>query len=232
MRYKHFFIIAILIAAVVFGACEKDEPSPFAGMENIDKDASYAMGMSFGIDIFYYLSSNNMFVDIDEMLKGMNDIMKNKEPRIDFVEAERLVSRAMDTIYWQNMAAAEREENNFLAENARRPDIFITPSGLQYEILTEGDGPKPSETTSMVRVHFQGSLLNGMVFDSSYSRGVPEDIPLDLFPGWTEGLELMSVGSQYIFYIPSDLGYGPEGIQGLFPPYATLIFVVELLDIL
>jgi len=124
-----------------------------------------------------------------------------------------------------------QEGIEFLAENSKKPGIVITPSGLQYEVITEASGPKP-DATDTVRVHYRGTLTDGTVFDSSYDRGNPIEFPLNgVIPGWTEGVQLMSVGSKYKFYIPQELGYGPGG-AGPIPPYSVLIFEVELLDIL
>ena len=119
-------------------------------------------------------------------------------------------------------AAATTQEN---------PNVITTASGLQYEVLTEGTGPKP-KATDTVTVHYKGTLTNGKVFDSSYDRGEPISFPLDrVIKGWTEGLQLMSVGSKYRLTIPSQLGYGAAGAGGVIPPNATLVFEVELLKI-
>jgi FKBP-type peptidyl-prolyl cis-trans isomerase len=119
----------------------------------------------------------------------------------------------------------------FLSENASKPGIKTTPSGLQYEVLTEGTGPKPS-ATSTVEVHYEGRLLNGMIFDSSYKRKESISFPLNrVIPGWTEGLQLMPTGSKYRLYIPSELAYGARGAGADIPPNSALIFDVELIAI-
>jgi len=123
------------------------------------------------------------------------------------------------------------EEAEFMAENAREEGVRTTASGLQYRVVEEGSGPRPA-MNSKVRVHYQGSLLNGEVFDSSITRGEPLDLTLtQVIPGWTEGLQLMPVGSKYRFFIPSELGYGERGAGQAIPPCAALIFDVELLGI-
>ena len=134
-----------------------------------------------------------------------------------------------------SMANATSPEENkaagaaFLAENAKKENIITTASGLQYEILTKGEGPSPSATTS-VTVHYRGTTLDGKEFDSSYSRNAPATFPLNrVIAGWTEGLQLMNVGAKYRFYIPSDLAYGARGAGGSIGPNETLIFDVELL---
>lgn len=120
---------------------------------------------------------------------------------------------------------------NFLAENAKKPGVKTTSSGLQYKVLRDAEGQKPSQYGE-VEVHYKGSLIDGTVFDSSYDRGEPISFLLaQVIPGWSEGVQLMPVGAKYEFYIPFELGYGPKGIEGTIPPYATLIFEVELLRI-
>jgi len=119
----------------------------------------------------------------------------------------------------------------YLAANKGKPGVHTTVSGLQYEILTDGTGPKPLPGDT-VRVHYEGRLLDGTVFDSSIARGTPAEFPLrQVIPGWTEGVQLMPVGSKYRFTVPSDLAYGPSGAGGVIPPNAVLVFDIELLGI-
>lgn len=120
---------------------------------------------------------------------------------------------------------------NFLTENAKKPDVATTKSGLQYKILRNADGPKPPPN-SEVEVNYKGTLIDGKVFDSSYERGESISFMLSqVIPGWSEGVQLMPVGSMFEFYIPFELAYGPAGIPGVIPPHSTLIFQVELLKI-
>ena len=131
-----------------------------------------------------------------------------------------------------NMSAKAKEEGEkFLAENAKREGVKVTASGLQYEVLEATIGQKPKATDS-VKVHYEGTLIDGTVFDSSYKRGESISFPLSgVIKGWTEGLQLMSVGSKYKFFIPYQLAYGEHGAGASIPPYAALIFTVELLGI-
>jgi FKBP-type peptidyl-prolyl cis-trans isomerase len=123
------------------------------------------------------------------------------------------------------------EGKKFLEENAKKEGVTTTASGLQYKVLREGPGKKPASRTSSVQVHYKGTLIDGKVFDSSYERREPIVFGLNqVIPGWTEGVLLMSEGSKYEFYIPYDLAYGARGIPGVIPPYATLVFEVELLN--
>jgi FKBP-type peptidyl-prolyl cis-trans isomerase len=129
------------------------------------------------------------------------------------------------------MVDHKAEGETFLAQNIKHDDVQATESGLQYTVKQQGDGPKPGPT-DIVEVHYHGTFLNNKTFDSSYERGQPIEFPLNgVIPGWTEGLQLMSVGSIYKFYIPYDLAYGEKGHPAGIPGYATLIFEVELLGI-
>ena len=126
---------------------------------------------------------------------------------------------------------AKKEGEKFLAENAKREGVKVTPSGLQYEVLEATLGQKP-KATDTVKVHYEGTLIDGTIFDSSYKRGESIEFPLNgVIKGWTEGLQLMSIGSKFKFFIPYQLAYGERGAGGSIPPYAALIFTVELLGI-
>ena len=127
------------------------------------------------------------------------------------------------------MSSADQQ---FLEENASKEGIQTTSSGLQYKVIEQGDGEKPNGPNAEVEVHYEGRLINGTVFDSSYKRGEPITFFLNaVIAGWTEGVQLMPVGSTYEFYIPSELGYGTRGAGGVIPPNATLIFKVELIKV-
>lgn len=123
-------------------------------------------------------------------------------------------------------------DTQFLEDNAKNDDVTVTASGLQYKVIEQGTGPKPDSPNSEVEVHYEGRLVNGKVFDSSYKRGEPITFFLNqVIAGWTEGVQLMPTGSTYELYIPSELGYGKQGAGGVIPPNATLIFKVELLRV-
>lgn len=127
------------------------------------------------------------------------------------------------------MASADKQ---FLEDNAKQEGVVTTKSGLQYKVLTQGTGARPTSSSAEVEVHYEGRLINGKVFDSSYQRGESITFFLNqVIAGWTEGVQLMPVGSTYEFYIPSELGYGTRGAAGVIPPNATLIFKVELLNV-
>jgi FKBP-type peptidyl-prolyl cis-trans isomerase len=193
-----------------------------------DTETSYAFGVALGSDF----KQAGLSFDYDALVQGLRDSLEGRETRISLEDAIPLIQTAM-----REGMARLAEENlqrgvEFLAENAQKPGVFATPSGLQYEIISEGTGPKP-QASDIVSVHYEGALLNGEVFDSSYVREEPTEFALDeLIPGWTEGIQLMNVGGSYRFFIPSGLAYGEQGYGNIIPANSTLIFRVELLKIL
>ncbi len=153
-------------------------------------------------------------------------LMQYGESELDYAEFKRGVEFVLNA-----SKEAKNAGEKFLAENAKRPEVKTTASGLQYEVLESTLGQKP-KATDKVKVHYEGTLIDGTVFDSSYKRNEPITFALNqVIKGWTEGLQLMSVGSKYKLYIPYELGYGAQGAGGSIPPYAALIFTVELLGI-
>ena len=160
--------------------------------------------------------------------QGFINGMCNFSEEWDMQTASKYVDEVISRIKY---GAVKEEGEKFLQENALREGVKTTESGLQYEVLVAGKGAKPS-AESTVKVHYEGTLIDGTVFDSSYERGEPIEFPLNgVIKGWTEGLQLMPVGAKYKLYIPYELGYGERGAGQNIPPYATLIFTVELLEI-
>jgi len=234
MKYKFLLVAAVLITAFFLGCGKGNTASPSLEGENFGKDASYALGMSIGMDINSILASGGIVPNLDEFLQGMRDIISGGTTRLSENEAETKIQEAfyamMGDYEQPSQEELMQEGVNFLIQNSRKPGVVITSSGLQYEVITETNGRKPS-ATDVVLVHYEGCLINGEIFDSSYQRGSPVEFPLNtVISGWTEGLQLMSEGSKYIFYIPQELGYGSYSV-GNIPPYSTLVFVVELLEI-
>ena len=226
---KHTFLVMATVACIcAFAGCNaggKTGASPPEG--TISKEASYALGMNVGTS----LKSDDLYPDIDEFAQGIKDILYDSKPRYTLDEAYQIFNEAFNAAAEKRDMASRQAEIDFLAENSKKTGVNVTGSGLQYEVITEGSGPKPTAADS-VRVHYEGALTDGTVFDSSYSRGEPAEFPLAaVIPGWTEGLQLMNTGSTYRLFIPSDLGYGSQGAGGQIPPYATLVFEVELLGI-
>jgi FKBP-type peptidyl-prolyl cis-trans isomerase len=189
---------------------------------------SYALGLVIGAD----LQPAGLDLDYAAFAEGLKTAIEKGEAPFSQDEAMEIVQTALQVAMEKRAEENRVKEAQFLSENSARPEVRTTTSGLQYEVLVEGEGEKPGPA-DMVRVDYEGSLTDGTVFDSSYSRGQSEDIPLDqVIPGWAEGLTLMGVGSKYRLYIPSSLAYGETGAGLLIPPYSTIVFTVELLEII
>jgi len=188
---------------------------------------SYGLGMMIGESI----SRQYDDLDYDLLFEALKAQAEGEETLITIDEAQAALQEQQ-----QAAAAAAAAENSaageaFLAENAAREEVTVTDSGLQYEVLTEAEGAKPA-VDDAVSVHYVGTLMDGTEFDSSVSRGEPATFPLQgVIPGWTEGVQLMSVGSKFRFVIPSDLAYGDRGAGQAIGPGETLVFEVELLEI-
>lgn len=169
------------------------------------------------------------------LLDGLADVLEGAQcPYTDaqLMGALNEIQQRMNRMQQQQASAAAAAGEQFLKQNAQRPEVTVTESGLQYEMLKEGKGKKPA-ADSKVRVHYHGTLVDGTVFDSSVQRGEPIEFPLDgVIRGWTEGLQLMAEGGKCRLYIPHELGYGARGAGGAIAPYSTLIFEVDLLRVL
>ncbi len=191
-----------------------------------------------GQDVGNSLRNRDTGLDLELVIEGIRDSFAAREPRIPQEEAAEIKREYTQKIREERAAeAAAMGETNraageaFLAENAKKEGVVTTASGLQYQVVNAGTGPKP-EASDQVRVHYTGTLLDGTEFDSSHTRGQPATFYLNrVIRGWTEGLQLMPVGSKYRLFIPSDLAYGPRGAGQKIGPHATLIFDVELLEI-
>jgi FKBP-type peptidyl-prolyl cis-trans isomerase len=225
------YIVTVIFAAIfafLAASCERGNAGGAASQGSFGSDASYALGMNVGQSIM----ADNLDLDIEGFLQGVRDVLQGLAPRFSNEDAALLIYEAFNAMQSVHEAENRQAENAFLLQNSQRPGVIMTSSGLQYEIIAEGTGPRPTAFDT-VRVHYEGSLVDGTVFDSSFARGEPIEFPLmAVIPGWTEGLQLMNVGSTFRLFIPSDLGYGPQGAQGIIPPFATLIFEVQLLDII
>jgi len=190
---------------------------------------SYALGLGIGQQL---KSMNIENFDIKEFSRSIEDVMAGRDTDMTAREAQVMLSE-----YFQKKEKLQAEENiakgkAYLEENGKREGVITTKSGLQYEVLTEGTGKSP-KATDKVRCHYEGRLTDGSVFDSSYQRGEPADFGLNqVIAGWTEGVQLMKEGAKYRFHIPYLLGYGERGAGASIPPYATLVFDVELIKVL
>jgi FKBP-type peptidyl-prolyl cis-trans isomerase len=188
---------------------------------------SYAFGITVGGD----LRDAGLEMDYAAFMEGLRSAMERGQTVMDRDEALEIVQNAFEKALQKQSAELRAKEDAFLAETAALQDVNVTDSGLLYMVLEEGSGPKPT-INDTVRVHYEGTLANGTVFDSSYERDESEEIPLNMvIPGWAEGIMLMNVGSKYRLYIPSSMAYGERGAGQIIPPFSTLIFTVDLLDI-
>lgn len=193
--------------------------------------ASYGIGRQMGEQL-----AANPFEGVDNqaVAAGLIDALEGRESAVSQQALEAafgIISQEMQAKQAEQAKLLAKEGEAFLAENAKKDGITITDSGLQYEVITEGTGEKPS-ASSRVKTHYHGTLINGTVFDSSYDRGQPIDFAVNgVIAGWTEALQLMPVGSKWRLYIPYNLAYGERGAGAAIGPYSALIFDVELLEI-
>ena len=189
---------------------------------------SYALGLIIGNNL---KGMNIEGLLTTEFTRAVEQVLNGEKTEMTEVQAQGLVQEFLREQQEAAGKAAREAGENFLAENAKREGVKVTETGLQYEVLTPALGIKPTPTDT-VTCHYEGRLIDGTVFDSSYRRGEPASFPLQgVIRGWTEGLQLMSIGSKFRFFIPFDLAYGAQGAGGSIPPYAALIFDVELLGI-
>jgi FKBP-type peptidyl-prolyl cis-trans isomerase FklB len=197
-----------------------------------ETQASYGIGYQMGEQL-----ASNPFdgLALDVVLAGLSDGFNREQPQVsnnDLRAAFTEINERMQAAKQEKFAGAMKEGSEFLTKNAERAEVTVTESGLQYEVLTTGEGDKPN-AASTVRTHYHGTLINGEVFDSSYDRGEPAEFPVGgVIKGWTEALQMMSVGSKWRLYVPHDLAYGEQGAGGAIGPFSTLVFDVELLDII
>jgi len=218
----------------VAGDSSTEKPSPLAALSNDEQKVAWIIGSQIGGQLTQIKDE----IDFPTLMRAAREHMEGKGQALDQNEV-MIIMQAFDErmqakIQAEQQAAAEKNETEgraFLEENGQKPGVTTTETGLQYEVLSEGSGPKPGPMDT-VRVHYEGTLLDGTVFDSSIQRGEPAQFSLDgVISGWREGLLLMPVGSKYRLWIPGILAYGQNGAGGAIGPNATLVFEVELLEI-
>jgi FKBP-type peptidyl-prolyl cis-trans isomerase len=223
---KRMIIVLYLAVMTVFlhARGQIEDPAKALGTT----DTSYAFGQVLGRD----LKRLGIEFDYAAFTEGFRTVIEGDEPRYNFDEALEKVQTAFTEAAARQAAESKEKEALFLKENGEREGVKTTASGLQYEILKGGEGQKPGPQ-ALVQVNYEGKLVNGTVFDSTWQRGEPASIPLDrVIPGWSEGIQLMGLGDVYVFYIPSELAYGERGAGEIIPPNSLLIFQVELIEIL
>ena len=186
---------------------------------------SYSLGLGIGRQLAQMGAKD---INVDDFAQSIKDALAGKTPAVSDQEAQQIVNKFFDEQAQRQAGAAKAEGENFLAGNAKKEGVVTLPSGLQYQVLREGNGKKPT-ATDVVECDYEGTLINGQVFDSSYRRGERATFGLNqVIAGWTEGLQLMQEGAKYRFFIPYNLAYGERGAGQAIPPYAALIFDVEL----
>lgn len=191
---------------------------------------SYALGLNIGQQLKQMGLSG--VLNVEDFAVSINDCLEGNAPKMSITEAQQAINSYFAEKAENDGKAAREEGEKFLAENAKKAGVTVTASGLQYEVLTEGTGKQPTADDT-VECHYEGTLINGKVFDSSYRRGETATFGLrQVIKGWTEGVALMKEGAKYRFYIPYDLAYGANGAGADIPPYAALIFDVELVKVL
>ncbi|MCR5271085.1 MAG: FKBP-type peptidyl-prolyl cis-trans isomerase [Prevotella sp.] len=196
---------------------------------------SYALGLGIGQQLAQ-MGANDL--NVDDFAQSIKDVLAGNELKVSHREAQEIVQEyfakkeeKLNAERAEKGKAAKAEGEKYLTENAKKEGVITTESGLQYQVLKEGNGKKPSAKDS-VKCHYEGFLIDGTVFDSSVQRGEPATFGLQqVIAGWTEGLQLMQEGAKYRFFIPYRLAYGEGGAGAMIPPFATLIFDVELLEV-
>jgi len=190
---------------------------------------SYALGLSLGNNL---LGSGVNALDYAELAQGIQDVMEQKKPKMSYEDAQTVINDFFQSLQAKGGDKAQSEGKAFLEENSKQAGIVTLPSGLQYEIMSEGTGVTPKASDS-VKVHYHGTLIDGKVFDSSVNRGEPATFGVtQVISGWVEALQIMPVGSKWKLFIPSELAYGAQGAGQAIAPHTALIFEVELLEIL
>jgi FKBP-type peptidyl-prolyl cis-trans isomerase len=229
-------ILPFALVCVVVSACGQQGQKEITELTTEVQKGSYALGM----DVASYLTRMGLKeeVDLEAIVRGLRDGVAGTDSLMTAPELARAMqefqmraqTKAMEKQQAEAAANTQKGET-FLADNKNKPGVQTTATGLQYRVITEGNGPKP-KASDTVTVNYRGTLIDGTQFDSSYDRGEPISFPLSgVIPGWTEGVQLMSVGSKYEFFIPGDLAYGERSPGPNIPPNSTLIFEVELLSI-
>lgn len=240
-RVSSPLLFAVALAALSFAGCRKQpaqgqaaQPAtpaaPTAVIQSDDQKVSYGIGYNMGGGL---ARDGALTVDQAALMAGLADGLAKAKTRLPESEIEAAFAALRQKAAAAQAAAGEKQlaaGKEYLEKNKAKPGVKVTASGLQYEVLKSGSGPKPT-TANTVKVHYHGTLIDGKVFDSSVERNEPIEFPVTgVIPGWVEALQLMSVGDKWKLTIPADIAYGPRG-KGDIPPNAVLIFEVELLEI-
>jgi FKBP-type peptidyl-prolyl cis-trans isomerase FklB len=220
--------IIILSSVILFLACKTEKPKESASLITELDSVSYSLGVNIGENIKKQFEN----INLDNFEAGIKDVLeKELETKISDNQAQAIINSYFSKKQKKESESMIEEGANYLQENAKKEGVTTLPSGLQYEVINDGTGPIPTIEDN-VTTHYHGTLIDGTVFDSSVDRGEPASFPVGgVIKGWTEALQLMSVGSKWKLYVPYDLAYGERGAGAQIGPYSTLIFEVELISI-
>lgn len=229
MKKVSVLVAAAVVSGMFFTSCG---PKTNVSLKSDVDSVSYAIGVSTGLGYKENLKTlPGAEANVDALIAGFVQAIKGDSTKMNMEEAREYMQKYFVEASAKEANKTKEEGEKFLADNKTKSGVITTESGLQYQVITEGTGAKPT-AEDHVKVHYTGSLLDGTKFDSSIDRGEPAEFPVSqVIKGWTEGLQLMPVGSKYIFWIPSDLAYGDRGAGQMIKPNSTLKFEVELLEI-
>ncbi len=230
---KRVILFSFVLGFLLFPACKKVKVEKTA-LQTQKEKASYAIGFDIGKNLKRFSED----VDLERLIQGMKDGVSGQKSLLTDEETKNTLTEFQQTLMKKEIERRKElaiknkvEQEKFLAENAKKEGVVTTASGLQYRILKEGKGPKPT-LEDTVKVHYRGTLINGQEFDSSYKRGEPVSFQLKtMIKGWIEALQLMNEGSKWQIFIPSALAYGEQGAGDIIEPNSLLIFEVELLSV-
>lgn len=221
-------ILGLSVAAFGLSSCTGNIHSTSASLKTKADTANFYIGYMYGSNLERSGITNP---NVEAIVAGLNSAIHGKKAPADMMAMNMYVNQYVQEVRMAQAKEAEERGKAFLEENAKKEGVKTTESGLQYKIEKQGEGALPADT-SIVRVHYRGTLIDGTEFDSSYKRNEPTEFPVNrVIAGWTEALKMMPVGSKWTLYIPSNLAYGPRGAGQIIGPNETLIFEVELLDI-
>ncbi|MEO8822054.1 MAG: FKBP-type peptidyl-prolyl cis-trans isomerase [Ginsengibacter sp.] len=230
---KAIFLLLLLPFSTIFAQTKKPaKPTNSVTKAPIVMNGNDSLSYAIGVQVAeYYKTQGVEKINTEYLKKAFNDVFNDKPLSISEDESNMTIQQKLQEFMSKKTSGAKEAGENFLEENKKRPGVITLPDGMQYEIVTKGTGPIP-KATDTVKANYIGTLLDGKEFDNSYKRGEPLSIPVSgVIRGWTEALEMMPVGSTWKLYIPSELAYGDRGAGGVIPGGATLIFTIELLDI-
>jgi FKBP-type peptidyl-prolyl cis-trans isomerase FklB len=233
MKKKLLIIPIFIIFIVLLGAFSSEYQNKKSNkkmkLENKIDSASYAIGVNIGQNL---KAQGLTELNVNAISAALGDVFAKNDLQISEQDAGKIVQEFVEETTKKRIEANKTNGAKFLEENAKKSGVITLPSGLQYEIITEGSGAKPT-ASNKVKTHYHGTLIDGTVFDSSVKRGEPLTFPVGgVIKGWQEALQLMSVGSKWKLYVPYNLAYGERGAGGAIAPFSTLIFEVELLEII